>query len=121
METAQGLQITFNIRTDSEGLKTIDHTATEPKKVQKAQKVAKNPDEEVGDGYDLELINKDRLTDEEKIDLGQRISLFVRDLLNKKKLGVLRDFMDKTKHHMGNVIMDLAKDEIEEYKKNGSR
>jgi len=119
MEEPQGLQLTFNIRSDAGKLKVVDNTPE--KKEEPQEEISKTPDEETGDGFDLELINKDRLKEEEIIDLGQRISLYVRDLLSKKKIGVLRIFMDKTKHHMGNAIMDLAKDEIEEYKKNGKQ
>jgi len=118
MEEPQGLQLTFNIRSDAGKLKVVDNT-TPAKKEEPQEEISKTPDEEIGDNFDLELINRDRLKEEELVDLGQRISLYVRDLLSKKKIGILRIFMDKTKHHMGNAIMDLAKDEIEEYKKNG--
>lgn len=116
MAEAKGLSITFHINTNGE--LPIVHSVDPSSKEVETPVVDKNT--EVGDGFDVELLNKDRLDDSELIDLGQRIVLYVRELLDANKMGVLRSFMSKTKHHMGNEILGLVKDEIE-VKKNGKQ
>ena len=62
---------------------------------------------------DLELINKNRLNDNELMDLGERLTLFARDLLKRKKSTCLREFMDKAKNHLTGDMLSMVKDEIE--------
>ncbi|MFA9409576.1 MAG: hypothetical protein ACERKJ_12190, partial [Candidatus Dadabacteria bacterium] len=47
--------------------------------------IKKDADIDEGDSFDLELINKNRLSDGELTDLGERITLFARRLLKEKK------------------------------------
>ncbi len=84
----------------------------------KKPEIVKDKDVNEGDAFDLELINKNRLDDGELIDLGERISLFARRLLNENKMSILQEFMHKAKDHLGPTILGLVKDEIEAFKEN---
>ena len=84
-----------------------------PKAEERVDSVSEDTDEARGAALDLELINKNRLDDGELLDLGERITLFARDLLKRKKSTVLREFMDKAKDHLTGDILSMVKDEIE--------
>jgi len=81
----------------------------------KKEEVTPDPDsdEAKGAALDLELINKNRLNDEELLELGERITLFARDLLKRNKSTCLREFMDKAKDHLTGDMLSMVKDEIE--------
>jgi len=110
---AEGLSITFNINTNTKGLPVV---VPMPMSKEEEPDEVLTEDEERGNAFDLELINKNRLEESELVDLGERIVLYARDLLQRKKVSCLRDFMDKTKDHMSGDILHLVKNEIEEGK-----
>ena len=70
-----------------------------------------------GDGLDVELMNRDNMADDEKMDLEQRVVLFVRDMLKKKKSTILRNFLDKGKHHFDRELKKGISEEISASKK----
>ena len=64
-----------------------------------------NKDVERGNALDVELMARDSMADEEKIDLEQRVTLYVREMLRAKKMSVVRDFLDKAKHHYPQICI----------------
>ena len=116
MMAPQGL--TINIYAGSDPVPIVDikpKVKTAPPAVEPKPKVDK--DVEAGDALDVELMNRDNMADDEKIDLEQRVVLYVRMLLKKKKSSVLRDFLDKGKHHFDNELKQGISDEITNVKK----
>lgn len=112
----EGLErgLVINININGKTLPTVDMPKVDAKEEPKAATMSE--DEEKAASFDLELINKNRLDDAELVDLGQRISLWARELLKAKKTKVLQKFMDNSKHHLGNEVLSLIKDEIEAHK-----
>ena len=107
--------VTINIYTTSTDVPKC--SSTEPKATSVVQKESADPDVERGDALDVELMNRDNMADEDKMDLEQRVTLFVRDLLNAKKSSILREFLDKAKHHLDRALKESISDEITESKK----
>ena len=102
----KGLTININIGTPNVSISPKKKTTIKPKKIS-------NTDESKAAALDLELINKNRLNDNELMDLGERLALFARDLLKRKKSTCLREFMDKAKNHLTGDMLSMVKDEIE--------
>ena len=112
--------LTINIYAGSDPVPIVDIKPTpkqkapspEPKDPPKVDK-----DVERGDALDVELLARDDLDDAEKIDLEQRIVLYVRELLSKKKSSTLRSFLDKAKHHLEPTMKESISEEIRNVKK----
>ena len=107
--------VTINIYTTSSDVPRC--SSTEPKATSAVPKESADPDVERGDALDVELMTRDNMADDEKIDLEQRVTLYVRELLEQKKSSVLRSFLDKAKHHLDKDLKDCISNEIEESKK----
>ena len=89
--------------------------STERSKSATTKKV--NKDVERGNALDVELMARDSMADEEKIDLEQRVTLYVREMLRAKKMSVVRDFLDKAKHHLDKELKESIAEEITMFKK----
>ena len=107
--------VTINIYTTSSDVPRC--SSTEPKATSAVPKKRADPDVERGDALDVELMIRDSMSDEDKIDLEQRITLYVRKLLKKKKSSILQSFLDKAKHHLDKDLKESISDEIAESKK----
>ena len=106
---------TINIYTASTDVPKC--SSTEPKPTRIVQKKSVDSDVERGDALDIELMNRDNIADDEKMDLEQRVTLYVRDLLYAKKSSILREFLDKAKHHFDGNLKESISNEISESKK----
>lgn len=116
METPSG--ITINIYTTDVPLQSIDKKPEDPASVStNVPKTKVDKDVERGDALDVELMNRDAIADDEKIDLEQRVTLYVRELLASKKSSILRNFLDKAKHHLDPTLKESISDEIANSKK----
>ena len=116
MESLTPSGVTINIYTDSTDVPRC--SSTEPKATSVVvPKESADPDVERGDALDVELMNRDNMSDEDKIDLEQRVTLYVRELLDAKKSSILREFLDKAKHHLDGPLKESVANEIAESKK----
>ena len=81
-----------------------------------------DPDKKRADAFDNELITKNRMDENQKLDLTERLCKFVSEMLEAGKEDVVRYFLDKAKHHLTPDMLSLIKDDIQAYKlKNKSR
>ena len=115
MENVKSSGVTINIYTTSTDVPRC--SSTEPQATSAVPKESADPDVERGDALDVELMNRDNMADDEKIDLEQRVTLYVRKLLDAKKSSILREFLDKAKHHLDTDLKESIADEIAESKK----
>ena len=107
--------VTINIYTTSTDVPKC--SSTEPKATSVVvPKESADLDVERGDALDVELMARDSMSDEDKIDLEQRVTLYVREMLQSKKSSILREFLDKAKHHFDGVLKESISDEIKEIK-----
>ena len=112
-----GSGLTITIKIDGEKMDRVSPKQLEPMEVKPEpvveEKTAKvDKDIERGDMLDLELIKKDRMTDDEKAELAERLVLYVQDMIKKNRPGVVRQFMDKAKHHLEDFMLEMIKDEL---------
>ena len=89
---------------------------TAPKK-SPPERPKKNKDKERGDALDVELLTRDSMADDEKMDLEQRVVLYIREMLKAKKVSVVREFLSQAKHHLDPTLKDSISEEITELKK----
>jgi len=109
--------ITINIYTESVPLASVDK---KPESISVSTDVPKtkvDKDVERGDALDIELLTRDSMADDEKLELEQRVVLFVREMLQEKKSSVIRNFLDKAKYHLDPALKESISDEITALKK----
>ena len=121
--TSQAAGITINIFSAPVPITKISETLT-PKRKAPAKKtlprVSKkkvNGDVARGDALDIELMTRDYMADDEKIDLEQRVVLYIRDMLKAKKVSVVRAFLEKAKYHLDSELEENISNEISDLKK----
>lgn len=111
--------ITINIYTGSQ----VPIGEVIPEVTPKAATVKPSPEKKVdkdverGAALDVELLTRDSMADDERMELEQRVVLFVREMLVAKKSEVVRDFLSKAKHHLTPELKESISDEIQEVKK----
>jgi len=81
--------------------------ATSIKKTTKPDK-----DEDTADSLGVQLINRDSLDDAELVKLEMNVTKFIRSLLQKHKIKLVKNFILEHKHHLTPELKDALSDEI---------